>query len=264
MAEQWYVQKTDGTISGPFLERDVSLDLLSGKIGDDQKVRQGSAGPWCDAARARSVFRQLADVGWYIRTQDEVFGPFTEAKLLELHRTGELDPAAEIRQGVAGNWKLAESTLSLWQQQKVPQAKSNDPAAVETSDSSESVDGGKWSIEPMRHIFVDLEVHYAPAVSSCERFEHLLLKHCDDEAMGDRLLVTRTNDQRVGYLNPENSQQVLSNAERGLSHVTLFHAVIENDSVQVAIVLCPPGSSSESCKDYIDQQFHQQFVPPTN
>ncbi len=260
MAEQWYVRESGGKVTGPLLERVVSTDLLSGKIGDNQQVRQGSTGEWCDAARAREVFRQLASVGWYIRAQDEVFGPFTDAKLLELHRTGELDPAAEIRQGTAGNWKLAESTLSLWQQQKVPAATNQ---SAEDRDSSESVDGGKWSVEPMRHIFVDLEVHYALPASNCAPFEHLLLKHNNDESMGERLLLTRTNDQRVGYLHPETSQQILANSERGLSHVTLFHSAKDN-TVQVAIVLCPPGSSSESCKEYINQQFHKQIVRPTS
>ena len=262
MAEQWYVQLTDGKITGPHLERDVSTDLLSGRIGDDQKVRQGVNGPWCEASRARAVFRQLADVGWYVRSnatvQEEVFGPFTDAKLLELHRVGDLELAAEVRQGTNGTWKSATALLSLWENQKVADSTN----ALQTNEPDEgSVDAGKWSVEPMRHTILDLEVRYSDTADRCDSLEHLLLKSNDDENMGDRLLVTRTNGQPVGYLSSDNSRQIVSNAERGLSHVTLLYSAPKkspNAPVQVAVVLCPTGSLAETCKQYIDQHFRGQ------
>jgi len=259
VSQPWYIKRADGTVAGPFPERDVSADLLSGRIDDGQSVRQGETGPWCAAARARTVFRQLADVGWYIRNAQEVFGPFTDARILQLHRDGELDPNAELRQGTKANWKSAEAVLSIFQNQKVPEARKEAASDdLKGYDSSESIGNGKWSIEPMRHAIVDLEVHYANTAKKCSRLEHLLLQRTDEQQMGDRLLVTRTNGDRVGYLGLENSQQILSNSERGMSHVTLLHSDPTITPIAVAVVLCPPGSSSEGCKRYIDEQFHPQ------
>ena len=255
MAEEWYVRDATGTVRGPLQEREVSTELLGGRIGDDQEVRQGADGPWCGAARARNVFRQLAEVGWYIRTNGEVFGPFTNAKLLQLHRENEMDATSEIRQGTSNAWRSASAVLSLWQQQKAPKSATNGESSAPTDEEDESTSGGKWSIEPLRHIVVDLEVPYAGTAKKCSPLEHLLLNESDDDSLGDRLLLTRTNGQRVGFLGIENSRQLLANAERGLSHVTLLHSAPSTASVQVAIVLCPPGTTSAACKQYIDEQF---------
>lgn len=265
MSQPWYVKRTDGTVAGPFPERDVSADLLSGRIDDSQSVRQGDQGPWCPAARARVVFRQLAEVGWYIRNGQEVFGPFTDAKILQLHRDGELDPNADLRQGTQANWKSAEAVLSIFQNQKVPEVRQEAPANGDLKgyDSSESIGGGKWSIEPMRHAIVDLEVHYANTAKKCAQLEHLLLQQTDDTQLGDRLLVTRTNGERVGYLGLENSRQILANSERGLTHVTLLHSTPNITPITVAVVLCPPGSSSEACKRYIDEKFRSAATEST-
>ena len=107
---------------------------------------------------------------------------------------------------------------------------------------------------------IDLEVPYTNTVSKCAVLEHLLLKQTDEEQMGDRLLLTRTNDQRVGFLSPENSSQILMNAERGLSHVCLLYSAPTASPIQVAVVLCPPGSTSEACKQYIEENLRQRLA----
>ena len=80
MAETWYVQDEDGTVSGPYLEKQVAQALLSEQITDGMQVRQGNS-DWCDAARARSILRQLGESGWYVRVQDEAHGPFIKNHL---------------------------------------------------------------------------------------------------------------------------------------------------------------------------------------
>ena len=253
MAEQWFVKSADGSITGPLLERDIAADLISGKIDDAQFVRQGLNGPWCEATRARAVFQQLAAVGWYLRMKGEEFGPFTDARLLQLHRDGEVTADAEVRQGADGKWKSAESVLSIFQNQKTPAAKKDD--SVLDGETDESVSGSKWSVEPLRHAIVALEVHYSSAAANCQRLEHLKLYTSDDPQMGERLLVARTNGERVGFLGLDNSRQILANAERGLAHITLLHSVPSTTPVSVAIVLVPAGYNEQDCHRYIEEQF---------
>ena len=73
MAEDWYIENADGSIRGPLSEREVATELLSGVILDSQRVRQGKSGQWCEAPRARTAFRRLAETGWYIQEAEQVF-----------------------------------------------------------------------------------------------------------------------------------------------------------------------------------------------
>ena len=254
MAEPWFVKQADGTVAGPLLERLVAADLLAGKIDDAQFVRQGQDGPWCEASRARALFQQLAAVGWYVRIKGEDFGPFTDTRLLQLHRDGELDQTSEVRQGSNGTWKPAESVLSIFQNQKSKPASNNNDNAL-LSDTDESVSGSKWSVEPIRHAVVDLEIPYSSAAGNCSRLEHLILHTTTDDQMEGRLLVARPNGERIGFLGLENSQQILANAERGLSHIALLHSAPAETPIAVAIILVPPGYVENDCHRYIDEQF---------
>lgn len=259
--EQWYVQREDGTVDGPFLERDVAVDLLSGKIGDHHKVRQGASGAWCDSARARAVFQQLAEVGWYVRTADEQFGPFTEMKLLDLHRAGDLAGHSELRQGLAGKWKPAETVLCLWRQQNVSKPSAIEPSAVTQEDVEQedveqnSDDVRKWSIEPIRHVVMPLETK--ADTPECEPFERLLLNYPSDDESRPLLIVTTNRGETLGLLSENNSRQVIANSERGLSHVTLLYSRPGTTPLEVALVLCPPGIDADVCRNYIDAQFRQ-------
>ena len=255
MAELWFVKRADGTIAGPLLERDVAADLMSHEIDDTQFVRQGQSGPWCEAARARALFEQLAAVGWYVRINGEEFGPFTDTRLLQLHRDGELNQTSEVRQGSKGNWKPAESVLSIFQNQKAQRQATTNDESVLPSESDESVSGSKWSVEPIRHAVVDLEIPYSSAAGNCERLEHLMLHTTTDPQMEDRLLVARTNGERIGFLGLENSRQILANSDRGLSHIALLHSVPSATPISVAIILVPPGYAENDCHRYIDEHF---------
>lgn len=255
MAEPWFVKRADGTIVGPLLERDVAADLLAVKIDDTQFVRQGQNGAWCEAARARALFQQLADAGWYVRIKGDEFGPFTDTRLLQLHRDGELDHTSEVRQGIGGTWKSAESVLSIFQNQKTQQQDTTNSESALATETDESVVGSKWSVEPIRHAVVDLEIPYSSSAGNCAHLEHLRLHTTTDQQMEDRLLVARTNGERIGFLGLENSRQILANAERGLTHIVLLHSQPSTTPVSVAIVLVPPGYVENDCHHYIDEQF---------
>ena len=239
MAEKWYVQSGNGDISGPLSEREVSADLLSGKISDTQRVRQGDSGPWCEAKRARAVFRQLSEVGWYIRSDDEVFGPFTDAKLLELHRTGDLAHDAELRQGVVGIWKSAAPLFAGWQAQTASQTIADAQMLGETS---------KWSVEPIRHVVMQVTIDDDSA--PCLPLERLVLR--PDEA-SSTLRVERSNGAIVGRLGESDSRQLIANSQRGVSHVVLYNP--EANAPSVYVTICPPGTPPEACRAYIDQHF---------
>ena len=255
MAENWYVQNGDGSIMGPFAEKQISTDLLANKIVDGQQVRQGEDGPWCEAERARAVFRQLAEVGWYIRAGEEQFGPFTDAKLLELHRTGELAADAEVRQGIVGIWKPAGSLLSLWQNQKV-----SDTASGNGDTTAQGAEFKKWSVEPIRQVAMKLNgENLAAKISPCSFLERLLLV---SDPNSDCIRVTRTNGDLIGHLGKENSKQLVANSQRGVSHIALLNSTIDDAKTQptVAIILCPPGATAEACRAFVDQNYHQKHT----
>ena len=261
MAEQWFVERAEGKVDGPFHEREISADLLAGKISDELRIRQGTSGPWCPAARARAIFQQLADEGWYVRTADRTFGPFMPDRLLELSRKGELHPDSELRQGTSNQWKPAERVLSLWRAQKAPPAESDLPTEPKANVSesrptkSSSPARSKWSTEPIRHYRLALE-SALPAIKECVAFERLLL--ANDDAQPGSLLVNRSNAQPIGKLNSTNSQQLLLNCRRGASHVVLF---LEKEVPEVTIIICPPGTLAEDCKRYIEDNFRRAPAP---
>jgi len=262
MAEQWFVERADGKVDGPFHERQISADLLAGTISESLRIRQGVSGPWCSAARVRAIFQQLADEGWYVRALDETFGPFMPEKLLELSRTGELHVDAEIRQGTANPWKPAERVLSLWRTQKAPHAGDPSAAAVAQPSNSPSSPADpsrastpprtKWSTEPIRHYRLALE-SVLPTINECVAYERLLL--ANDESQPGSLVVNRANAERIGKLSPTNSQQLLLNCKRGASHVVLFS---ETGSPEVTIIICPPGAVAEDCRRYIDENVRNE------
>ena len=255
LAENWYVQNGDGSIIGPLPEKQISADLIANKIVSGQRVRQGDDGPWCEAERARAVFRQLAEVGWYIRNGDEQFGPFTDAKLLELHRTGELAADAEVRQGIVGIWKPAGNLLSLWQNQKV-----SDTAANPGDTASQDAEFKKWSVEPIRQIAMKLNgENLAAKISPCSYLESLLLV---SESDSQCIRVTRTNGDLIGHLGEENSKQLVANSQRGVSHIALLNSTMTESKTQptVAIILCPPGATAEACRAFVDQNYRHKYT----
>lgn len=118
MPEDWFVKNEDASVEGPYLEKDIAAKLLSGEISDTQRVRQGTAGDWCESPRARAVFQQLAEQGWYIRSDGNEFGPFTEHRVRELFQKGDLGSHAEVRRGTKMPWRPAADLSLLHQQQK--------------------------------------------------------------------------------------------------------------------------------------------------
>lgn len=256
MAEQWFVERPDGSVAGPFLERQISADLLSGKIGSELRVRQGT-GPWCPAARARAAFQQLADQGWYVKNGDTVFGPFTADRLLVLSQSGDLVENAEIRQGTQTLWKPAHKVLSLFKTK--PAAPLTDSEQLE---SFQAADGkAKWSTEPIRHHIIEMDSVFPTVVEDCLPYERLVLT---DGADNGKLSLTRGNGQTVGFLSQTNTEQLLLNQSRGISHVVLLQKSTRNE---IVIVLCPAGIPAEDCRAYIEthlQPQSQQAKPPTS
>ena len=228
MVEPWFIEENDGTISGPFHERQVAVDLLSGKIDATQRVRQGDSGKWYPAERARNVFLELAEQGWYVRSNGQTFGPFTPNRILELSRSNELATDADLRQGLSGPWRPANSILALWQ---APPHTANDPPDT-TSDTR-----AKWITEPIRHYTLPLELAQETVVASCHPLEHLQLQQSQRGAK-EILAIVRSNDQIVGYLSELNSQQLLTNSRRGITHVILLATT--DTATDVVVILCPP------------------------
>lgn len=254
MAEKWFVEMQDGQVAGPFQERQIASDLIAGRIPSHLRVRQGERGSWCSADRVRQIFQELAEQGWYIRTGDQQFGPFTPVRLLELHRAGELQDQAYLRQGTTSEWKPADKVLSLWQTQTCTAPTSADQCTDVLADAGSPTRQGnrtQWSTEPIRHYYLPLELAYQPVIASCYPYERLLLRQAGDES---RICLVRSNDQTVGYFSISNSQQLTANARRGITHIALFAADLET-TTEVAMVLCPPGSSAEDCQSYIETNF---------
>lgn len=265
MAEAWYVQDKGGVVSGPFLEKQLTHALLSGQITDDMRVRQSDS-DWCDASRARSIFRQLSEKGWYVREHNETHGPFTDTRLRELYQTGEMKPTAEMRRGTTGPWKVASQAVVLSQQPERPIATKLTSVAAGAIECSPLT---KWSTEPIRHLLLQVSrtrgtnvdgSQRSEIVGRCQPHERLLFQPSVDGPDEQNLLrVTRTNGEQLGCLSASGTRQILDNAERGINHVVLLDSVPSNAalpeaaSVRVAVVLCPPGTSREESADYIEQ-----------
>ncbi len=265
MAEAWYVQAEDGVVSGPFLEKQVARALLSGQITDDMRVRQSDS-DWCEASRARSIFRQLSENGWYVRKHNEMHGPFTDARLDDLYQTGDVEPTAEIRRGTTGPWTVASQAVARRQQQErtiATRLTSVEAGATEHSPLT------KWSTEPIRHILLLISgtrgmnldgSQRSEIVGRCQPHERLLLEPSVNGLDEQNLLrVTRTNGEQLGCLSAHDTRQILDNADRGISHVVLLDSVQSNaaeresPSVRVAAVLCPPGTRNEESARYIER-----------
>lgn len=236
MAEDWYVQQADGTVVGPLPEKVVAADLLEGKIDDAQHVRQGVEAEWCEAHRARAVFRRLHETGWFIKDGEEVFGPFTDQRVLELHRANDIRAGAQLRQGQEGIWRPAATLLASWQQQKVA------PSLEESS----SFDVGKWSIAPIRHVSMKLS---EASESTCQPYERLMLR----EVSSDHFVVERKSGETIGSLSLEDVKQVQFNVERGVMHLAFLSTSVGPREINV--VFCPPGVDAHACRSYIEEHF---------
>lgn len=243
MAQDWYVEEENGSVAGPFAEKEVAARLLAGEIKDNQRVRQGDQTEWCSAQRARIIFQRLAETGWYIKEDDQVYGPFTDAKILDLYRADDISDGAFLRQGPNGDWKTASSLLSQWVQQSVQKP---------TEDSSTTV--GKWSVAPFRHVFMKLE---QGSTGKCQPLEHVSLREHNES-----ILVERACGQSVGQLSNEDALQIRFNSERGVTHLSF---VITNRGPNcIAVVLCPPGSSASMCHQYLNEHFRApEIIPQT-
>lgn len=263
MAEIWFVEQRDGTVIGPMPEKQVCEDLLSGEIPGDARVRQGDTGPWCAASRVRDLFQQLANNGWYVSSGTQTHGPFTSMRLLELHRAGLIDGDAQLRQGPGGQWKRAADLFAVWAVSP-PQVAQGSLAQheqiVESDDSTVSSQSSsvataasrqvKWSVEPVRHYVLPLEDCVRGALEDCQRCERLFLQL--PERGPRRITVHRSNSEKVGSLSESNTEQLLANRERGMRHVALL---ADSFQATIALVLCPPGTTREDCRDYIDVHF---------
>lgn len=255
MAELWFVRNEDESVEGPFAEKDISIKLLSGEISDRQSVRQGAHGEWCTAKRARVVFEQLAEQGWYVRADDEIFGPFTDHRIRELHQTNGLGENVEVRRGTKMPWQPADSLSLLRQQQKAPSTGSQPKQSEQESVESIVPPGAKWSTEPMRHVFCELREVVGQTAARCEARERLLLQERDGN-----IVVLRSDQAVLGMLPSSDAQQILNNSTRGIMHITLLDSPPSMIPVRIAIVFCPPGIEPKLCRDYIDEHLRLEIA----
>ena len=261
MVEAWYIQDKGGETRGPFSEKQIQGWLDSGEI-DGMRVRQGGS-EWCDVSRARAIFRHLASIGWYVQHRGTAHGPFTDAKLRELYRSGEVDSDSEIRQGTTGPWKPAGAILARWQPQAV-QAETPNPETAESGPAPDS----KWSTEPICHVVVSVVglaaknmdgSDRAEIVARCKRRERLFLEYPADHPSEEGLLrVVRTNGRQLGCLSRADTQRILGNTQRGVTHIALLDSTQVTDrsaglAVKLIVVLCPPGTQSGQAARYISQ-----------
>ena len=236
---RWYVRSVDGQVDGPFHERQIANDLLSGQIPPDHQVRQGD-GAWCDVRRAQLIFSQLRDQGWYVQSSEgEHHGPFTDGKMLDLFTTGELSAGDYVRRGVDGSWRTAQTVVAPWIQQNL--------------DADED---RKWSTEPLRHQRVPLlPLRSETAMDQANGDEYELLR-LEPPGTDDQILITRCNGEAIGRLSAEVSTSIFGTARRGVRHLTfLAPSASAQQTRQVIIVFCPPGTSAEACQSYVDAQF---------
>jgi hypothetical protein len=260
MPEKWYLQTEDGTVLGPYHEAQIRQDLLSGNVAPSSRVRQGE-GDWRDAATARTIFERLLEVGWYVRSENVEYGPFTDQRLLQLYTEGQISDSDEVRQSKLGVWKRAGGMLSRWQRYDDGHSRSS-PTSHQTpvesaqvtpvtdslhdsskksaqrddvASSSSEVPPRKWSTEPLRSFSCRLmETHRMnPDGTSRQmnvrqsRFrERLLLTEGADETTGaETLNLMRTNGQVVGCLPAQAARTIRANLELGCSHIVLVKSI---------------------------------------
>lgn len=108
----WFVRVSDGVVCGPFREIQIRRGFETGKIADTMQIRQGKS-PWTDAKTVKLLFQQLADQGFYLKNElNEVYGPFTKNRVLELDSAGQLPAAYWIRHRSDGPWTPIHSPES--------------------------------------------------------------------------------------------------------------------------------------------------------
>lgn len=238
MATEWFVELAQGEVAGPFPERKIADDLLSGAIAEDLRVRQGKQGQWCSAKQVRQLFRQLAEGGWYVRSDEgSEFGPFTAEKLSDLICQEEISQESSFRKGTDGGWvdyQRAEELLGL--------------DRVKSADLPQQ-DQGKWSTEPLRHQRFPL-LGQLEAASLCAPFERLLLE--ESGSGPSPLVIARSDGIRVGAVGSEASERIFANVQRGFTHVCLFDGVA-NSVAHVIVIECPPGTTPKACQAYINR-----------
>ena len=106
----WFVKVSDGDVHGPFRENQIRRGLATGRIADTMQLRQGDS-PWTDAIQVKLLFKQLAEEGFYLKNEaNEVYGPFTRDRVLELHAAGHLPAVYWVRHRSSGPWTRVRSS----------------------------------------------------------------------------------------------------------------------------------------------------------
>lgn len=109
---QFFV-KQGSSVHGPFSESKLRDLLNNGTIPGDASIKQGENGEYLTVAHVQKTFEQLEETGWYIKSFNTVHGPFVEAKLRKLLKSGKIPAASRITQGKQG----AELSVAYVQQQ---------------------------------------------------------------------------------------------------------------------------------------------------
>ncbi|MEO9593397.1 DUF4339 domain-containing protein [Rhodopirellula bahusiensis] len=105
MSSSWYLRDAE-EVEGPFSEPEIRARLLADAFASQAEVKQGNS-EWRRASDVKEMFVQVYRIGWYIKTQGKIVGPFLASKVLHLHQMGRLPPDAMMRQGTTAKWMRA-------------------------------------------------------------------------------------------------------------------------------------------------------------
>jgi hypothetical protein len=101
MKNNWFIKTSKGQVVGPISELQCKKGIEERRDLTDFFVRQGDSA-WKPAKEVLELFRRLEHEGLYIEQAGKIFGPFTEAKFLEL--VPSFDVTANWRKGNRGIW----------------------------------------------------------------------------------------------------------------------------------------------------------------
>jgi hypothetical protein len=101
MNKNWFIKTSKGQILGPISELQCKKGIEERGDLTDFFVRQGDSA-WKPAKEVLELFRRLEHEGLYIEQAGKIFGPFTEAKFLEM--VPNCDVTANWRKGSTGIW----------------------------------------------------------------------------------------------------------------------------------------------------------------
>lgn len=106
----WFVKVDSTQEKGPYREHQIRRGLLTGKIRDPMRIRQGDS-PWKSAAEVQQLFAALDARGFYVKDADHrEYGPFTQDRIRELDAAGELPGKYWIRHCQDGPWTEVDRT----------------------------------------------------------------------------------------------------------------------------------------------------------